>query len=133
MGERLVIRIHNKKGKLLAASYQQWAADDFAYYEQRLMDAKQKILGGKSFFRTCKQAVQALMEMLSTDPKLVHPGLVTEWCLDNVTPTPSVATRRFLRRNPEFPHGQSRCDGYITLDQDVAQSWSGWAQMLLDR
>lgn len=133
MGERLIVRIHNKKGKLLAASYQQWGAENFSFFEERLMEAKKTILGNKPFFRTCKQAVDALMQMLSTNPKYVHPGLATEWSLDNINPTPSVATQRFLRRHPQYPIGNNRDDGFISLDADVIQSWSSWAQVLLDR
>lgn len=133
MGERLVIKILNRRGKLLAASYQHWAADNYVYYEQRLMKAKERIIGGKTFFSNSRQAVQALMEMLTVDAALTHPGLATTWCLDGTTPTPSVATRRFQRRHPEYPTGESRSDGYVTVDADVAASWSSWAQMLLVR
>lgn len=146
MGDRLVSRIAYK-GQFFAASYQHWAASDWA----RLEDILDDTIFEHGFFdsdhvRTKEEAAQILFEMLTKynnsisegyEPKHgLSPADVTFFVRNGGkepvnTPYHSVEQEDF-NKNSSLPLCQDRSDGIITVDEKIANEWEYWAEVTND-
>lgn len=146
MGDRLVSRIAYK-GQFFAASYQHWAASDWA----RLEDILDDTIFEHGFFdsdhvRTKEEAAQILFEMLTKynnsisegyEPKHgLSPADVTFFVRNGGkepvnTPYHSVEQEDF-NKNSFLPLCQDRSDGIITVDEKIANEWEYWAEVTND-
>lgn len=146
MGDRLVSRIAYK-GQFFAASYQHWAASDWA----RLEDILDDTIVEHGFFdddhvRTKKEAVQILFEMLTKynnsiwkvdhEPKhgLSSADVIfTSWEGDEIIDTPYHSDEQeVFNKNSSLPICQDRTDGIITVDEKIADDWEDWAEAIND-
>lgn len=146
MGDRLVSRIAYK-GQFFAASYQHWAASDWA----RLEDILDDTIVEHGFFdddhiRTKEEAAQILFEMLTKynnsiwkvdhEPKygLSSADVVfTSWEGDEIIDTPYHSNEQeTFNKNSSLPICQDRTDGIITVDETIADDWEDWAEAIND-
>lgn len=136
MGDRLV-QIIRYKGKFLAASYEHWSASEANVHEEKLNDAitKYDLFDDKN--ATPELAVKCLIESIKAARKS-RPGLTdpnwTEYIWgengNKLIQHHSNIQQQFNKDHPEFPEFLDRNDGLITVDEEIADDWMGWAEAL---
>lgn len=129
MGNRLV-QIIRYNGKFLAASYEHWSASEAVKHEDALDDA---ILAYDLFkdeeSATPELAVKCLIESIKK-AQGGSPGLDSPDWFSNDTKKHSYKQELFIKEHPEFPLYIDRNEGLITVDEEVADDWEGWAEDL---
>lgn len=136
MGDRLV-QIIRYKGKFLAASYNHWSASAADEFEEAL----DNIILNHGLFdsdekATVDLAVQCLKESIEqVQGSLGEGGLhEADWTLQDKADFKvwhdyhSDVQEAFIQAHPELPIGKDRSDGYITVDEKIADDWFAWAE-----
>lgn len=135
MGDRLVTLIKDKNDKILAGSYQHWSAGDAENLHDildRKFSEEQKKASDKF---TVENAVNVLVEMLAeyNGGTLGKGGLTFP---NTVLYNPekrrhdkyiSLKQKVFNEVHKHIPIGSDRTDGFITVDEKIADYWADCA------